>query len=197
MSGPNPIVTSHVLRFQYVQNGLTHSDNRYVTAIVSGDATGYSLDNPDATADPLSDAIDQWEDLVGPVLGLGTTPGTVTLYKNTITGLIPIYSAAIGALAVGGGLTIASELTVFYKDSLNRVQKDTLLEVNFPVPLHYATYDVGVVGAALNALVADTLNNTLGHIGHWSQSRSGKFGPRFISITVGLNRRIRRRRGLA
>lgn len=194
---PTPIQTTHVLSFGYTIQGLTHHQHCYVDAQASGDPTGFELLGRGSSPEPMTDAIDEWEDIVGPMLGTGTAAAGVTLYHIVSGALIPIYSGAIPTITPGGGLQITGQQTMFFRDGLNLPFKFTIFETNYLAPFHNTSPLSGDIGAVAAAFIADMLNGANGHLGAWMHSRSDSTDLRYIAMTVSLNRRLRRDRGLA
>jgi len=192
-----PIQTTHVLSINYVQSGKTHHQHNYVDAEVSGDSTGWSLIGSAASPTGLSNAVDQWQAKIGPLLGLGTTAGGYTLYRFDSPDLIPIFSGSYSFDAVGGGLTLTSQETLFFRDGLNKPLKFSIFEVNNAVPFHSTSTETADVGVALHNAITDMLDGSSGHMGGWLHSRSDSVDLRFIATTNSLNRKLRRARGFA
>lgn len=193
---PIPIQTSHVLSFGYSIAGLTHHTRFLVDAVASADSTGFSLHCEFSADVGLSTVITQFAAVFGPLIGSGGAAAGVTLYSVSGTVLTPVYSGSWTFTPSGSPKFTAVQYTWFFRDGLGHPAKVVVLEGVDQPP--FKTNDISSMGAsAVKTFSQDLADSSAGHIGAWMKSRSDGFPDRFISLVLTLNRRVRRRRGLA
>jgi len=193
---PTPIGTSHVLSFGYAVDGLTHHTRFLVDAVASADSTGFSLHSQIGADQGLSAVITAFIAVWEALMDNSATADGVTLYEVVSGTLIPKYSGSWSFTGSAGTYHPASQHTIVLRDGLNKIAKQVIVEIPSNVP-YRVTSIASLPTSPLKTYLLDMTDNSNGHIGSWMKSRADGFPDRFISIVGTLNRKIRRRRGIA
>ena len=197
-----PITPSHRLEFDYTVDHSLHKLHMYLETVASGDVTGFdTVARSGHLGVGLHTAIDRvWTKLAPLFQGASTTFGQVLLASHVGSEWIPlmVYTTAIGASSVVSYAPAVENVFVARDSSYERLNF-TLLETVGAAPYHASSY--GVLAGPF-AGIADMLGNAAGTATDadpysWQKSRGGRYLASWQSVTASLNRRLRRKRGLA
>lgn len=193
---PTPITATHKLALRINVGGLIHVQNLFVDAVASGDSTGFDLVCQASANLALSAAIAMWIAVVQPFYYSSITGAGWTLYAWSDPNYVPVSAGTLAFTGSAGSAYVpANEITLFFRDSLQRAAKITFLETSFQTP--YKNTDPSALSGAAAALVGSFIGNTAADLGSFVKSRGDGNPDRYISLVSALNRRVRRRRGLA
>ena len=200
MTGPTPIVATGRLVFTYNVDGLAHNLRQYCNwSTDSADPTGYGV--APISGGPtigLSVAADRFWSLLGPMLSAAaTTFGVAELQELAVGAYVPLadWSTSV-APSGGGGAFHATQNTVFMRDTTHKVHKCIFVEGVFGAP--YKNSSLGALSPSAHAFAVAFVTPTVaGDMGFWARSRAANGVASFTSMIGTLNRKLRRRRGLA
>jgi hypothetical protein len=193
---PVPWNTTHRLDIYYVVDGLTHVIQLPVDALPAG--ASYELTCKTIAAQDVGDCVDQF---ILKAKTLFKTTSAFTGYKlfQHVSGTI-FDDVFDDSRNVAGTSSLAyqkaGQITITYRDIARHFARTLLLETVYPPFLHlpYPTTD-----ANLDAFIADFLPAAAGALSMYEfvWSRGDNAYRNVVFVTIGTNRKIRRKRGLA
>lgn len=183
-----PIVPNGLVVLEYAIVGVVHHHRLRCNIQNPSAGSGYVLDLFGGGTIAWEPAVDLAGGVLETFYNASTTFSNWTLYVRSGSNYIPLDTHASGLTGTNAGANEAcGQATLTMKDAANKVVKLVLMESSFVPPDKANT----------NAYMADCINTGSSHVGGWLQGRNGTPPTRQIAIVVTLNRKLRRRRGLA
>lgn len=193
---PQPYTTNGRLTLQ-IDAGLSGHRMRF-PCVISTPVTLPShlvVQNPPLTTVPTTACAQAAWDLIRPMYAPPTGLASYVLEQNFSGTFVPVDGAVlVGIGTAGGSNAIAGETTFSFKSAFNHALKLIVLESGNAPPYHkrYPT-----TTPVFDNFMADVVNpGVSSHLNNWVVTRGGEFITRGISVTIALNKAVRRSRGL-
>jgi hypothetical protein len=196
MAGPNPILVNGRLEFIISGGTRPHKKHYFVQYVPSSDPDGFdflALGIGPGTIG-MSTAAGQIFNLLRPLYAPAMTIGDITLQQYVSGAWVPIASDSHSNVGTNaGGITIAQQVTIVFKDDQNRILRDTLLETSYGYLGKFIS--TGTPPTALAAYATGMTDLTSGSPGYFVLTRSRHQILRFVSLVYDLNDRLKRDSG--
>jgi hypothetical protein len=191
--GVTPIAATHRIDFEYTTGTLLHKVQLRCTAILV--AGVYHLVNQSGSTIVALTAANYAGTKIATILPSTCAWGAYTLYQYVSGVYNPLESAAM--TVTPSALTDTEptgQWTLKMRDISFAPVNFVILGAAYAAPQHA---NPNAIGGVTLALAQDLINAADGHIGSWLQGRAGLPMHSFGLYTVSLNRKSRRRLGLA
>lgn len=189
-----PIEPNGQIDFVYTVAGFTHRSQMRCTISNPEAVANFNLVTPDG--DLLwTDAVDDAMPLFRPfyTASANFVQADLQLYDSGAYVLLDSYSLGLAGTASGSNFNTGQSSWTL-KDYQNKTVKFVQLECIAAPPQRVAFASLSGIS---QSLVNSMLDNSPGNIGAWFRGRSGAQMHRFITVTVSINKRLQRKRGLA
>jgi hypothetical protein len=191
---PTTIVPNGEVQLSYTVASLVHVHRIRCQLNNPAGPSPYLLDLQGGGTINWMTAVIQVDVLIQAFFSAATIFGQWVLYERVGTNYIPLSSVASTAVGANAGADqAAGQMTLSFRNANNKLDKFVYMEDSFLAP---AKYQSGTFGGA-NSMIASILDTSAGHIGSWALGRDGTVPTRILANVISLNRKIRRRRGLA
>jgi len=191
---PTPISANGRLTLDYTITGEVHHFRVRVSINNLGGPSPYLFDQQLGGTIQGDTATAQMDTLISPFWDPTVSFGQWLLEKYDSGAYIPLdswVSTAVGSHAAG--VVTAEQSTFTFKDVDNQFMKFLMFEQSFVPPARETSFTSGTLAAFVN----DMINPAAGHLGSWVRGRGNEVPFRVVSLVTTLNRKLRRRRGVA
>jgi hypothetical protein len=192
---PTPNVNSHLMQLRYTIDALTHKMQFHVEAVY--ESSEWRLIGHDDTHTDWKDVVDAFDDVLGGIMPVGTTPAGATLFQWSSGSLVPVeaygYALSPGADAVQVGFG-----EVYYcRDAAMKAMKVNALSEHISACLKATSLGgVAALSVAAGAFAAELMNDASDGFGNFWRSLAGGKATTFISWVTDSNEKLRRIRGV-
>ena len=195
-----PLVATGRLKVQITVNSLIHTLHAYVRNIqTAGSSFNINSRATDSNDLDWKDAAEGWFESLTYAAPAGITASDITLEQLVSLVWTPLATFTPTVSNESGTALPAGQITLVLRDKLFKKVKVLFLEGNQGAPQHWNSPTGG--NAAMQNFTKQWLSTfTVTHAPYnWQVGRSNQFlaASPFVGYTVALNRKLRRRRGLA
>lgn len=201
MTDPHAIVATGRISIAWTTNGQVHKTRAYVRqATAIGGTWNINSRTTDANDTPWKTAAEGLFQSLSYAMSNESTAqeAVLELRSGTIWTPTDVYAPFVTFNGSGASALSSTQTTLFLKDALFNKLKVIVLEGNEAAPQHWNTWSGG--DAALDNFAKQFLSNYTVTVAPylWMVSKYNQYlaSSAFVGLTVSLNRKVRRRRGL-
>jgi hypothetical protein len=196
-----PLIASWRIEMQYLITGQSHRVRVYVRDVLPADGSFTITERDSSTTLNWVTAGGSLQDILAGLLPAGTSFGSLLLQQHVGILWQPVSAATHVGIAGSGTVRSATEITLYMRDSTFKPVKVSILDTNQTAPEHWnGLPTVGQNAVEHGQFIEWTELHTLANAPWmWQVGRSNNYlavGP-IVGITTSLNRKSRRREGLA